>query len=86
MILRAIKAHAPVVKRVIVTSSCAAVFDHSAGKNGKRCTADDWNASTWEETVKDGKSAGYRASKRYTEKAGQFPRLDHHLNCALFGP
>ena len=69
-----------------MTSSCAAVLDYSVGKNGKRYTADDWNPSTWEETVKGGKSAGYRASKRYAEKAGQFPRLDHHLICALFGP
>ena len=71
-ILRAIKAHAPDVKRVVVTSSCAAVLDFAAGNNGRVYTADDWNPSTWEEAVAGDKGVGYRASKKYAERAGQY--------------
>ena len=71
-ILKAIKAHAPSVKRVVITSSCAAVLDFLAGNDGKLYTANDWNPSTWEEAVKGDKGVGYRASKKYAEKAGQF--------------
>ena len=70
-ILKSIKAHAPGVKRVVMTSSCAAVLDFAAGDNGKRYTADDWNPSTWDQAVKGDKGVGYRASKTYAERAGQ---------------
>ena len=74
-ILKAIKAHASSVRRVAVTSSCAAVLDFAAGHNGRRYTANDWNPSTWEEAVKGDKGVGYRASKKYAERAGQFEIL-----------
>lgn len=71
-ILRAVKRFAPGVKRVVVTSSCAAVLDFAAGDSGQRYTADDWNPSTWEQAVEGDKGTGYRASKKYAELAGQF--------------
>ena len=78
-ILKAIQAHAPSVKRVVVTSSCAAVLDFAAGHDGRRYTANDWNPSTWEEAVKGDKGVGYRASKKYAERAGQFKILSFNL-------
>ena len=69
-ILRAIKANAPSVKRVVLTSSIAAVLDFDAGNNGRRYTADDWNPATWEQGVEGNTGVGYRASKKYAEKAG----------------
>jgi nucleoside-diphosphate-sugar epimerase len=58
-ILKAIKASAPTVKRVVITSSFAAIvnvphkqlYDESV-----------WNPVTWEEAIKD-KALTYRASK-----------------------
>lgn len=63
--------HAGSVKRVVVASSCAAVLDFAAGDNDRRYTADDWNPSTREEAVTGDKGVGYRASKKYAERAGQ---------------
>ena len=84
--MRAVKEYAPGVKRVVLTSSCAAVLDFAAGNNGKRYTADDWNPITWEDAVTGDRNQGYLASKKYAERAGEFPRLDHRLICACFGP
>jgi nucleoside-diphosphate-sugar epimerase len=64
-ILKAIKASAPTVKRVVITSSFAAIvnvphkqlYDESV-----------WNPVTWEEAIKD-KALTYRASKTFAEKA-----------------
>ena len=71
-ILKAVKANAPEVKRVVLTSSMAAVVDFAAGDNGKRYTADDWHPSTWEQAVVGDKSVGYWASKKYAERAGKY--------------
>ncbi len=62
---------APTVKRVVLTSSFAAVFDASAGPSpGRVYTEKDWSPLTYE----DGKNAtitpvAYRASKVLAEKA-----------------
>ena len=74
-ILRAIKAHAPSVKRVVITSSIAAVLDFDAGNNGRRYTADDWNPATWEQGVEGNTGVGYRASKKYAEQAGKYSQI-----------
>ncbi|KAF2488550.1 NAD(P)-binding protein [Lophium mytilinum] len=61
----------PSVKRVVLTSSFAAVFDASAGPSpGRIYKDDDWSPLTYE----DGKTAtatpvAYRASKKLAEKA-----------------
>ena len=85
-ILRAIKAHAPSVRRVVLTSSIAAVLDFDAGDNGKRYTAEDWNPATWEQGVEGSTGVGYRVSKKYAEKAGTlFPITFSDLQSDLGG-
>ena len=69
-ILKSIKSHAPGVKRVVLTSSCAAVLDFDAGNNGKVYTEADWNPTTWEQAVEGNMGTGYRGSKKFAEKAG----------------
>ena len=58
------------IKRVVITSSFAAVVDTSKGLHpGKVYTEADWNPMTWEEAkVADG-GAAYCASKGFAEKA-----------------
>lgn len=65
-ILKAIKKSAPTVKRVVITSSFAAILN--AAKHEKVYSEANWNPITQEEAVKD-PSAGYRASKTFAEKA-----------------
>ena len=72
-ILKSIHSHAPSVKRVVMTSSMAAVVDFDAGNNGKIYTEKDWNPTTWEEAVEGNLGTGYRGSKKFAEKAGKFP-------------
>ena len=69
-ILKSIKSRAPGVKRVVLTSSCAAVLDFDAGNNGKIYTEADWNPTTWEQAVEGNMGTGYRGSKKVAEKAG----------------
>ncbi|KAJ5938589.1 hypothetical protein N7466_001723 [Penicillium verhagenii] len=64
-ILKAIKAHAPSVKRVVVTSSFAAIVN--AKQHPKIYSEKDWNPVTWEEAQDH--SQVYRASKTFAEKA-----------------
>lgn len=59
-ILRAIKAFAPSVKRVVVTSSFAAIINPEAHKEVYDETS--WNPVTWDEAVEQ-RSATYRGSK-----------------------
>jgi nucleoside-diphosphate-sugar epimerase len=70
-ILKGIKAYAPSVRRVVLTSSCAAVLDWKAGDDGKVYTEEDWNPTTWEEALNGDKGEAYRGSKKYAEKAGK---------------
>jgi nucleoside-diphosphate-sugar epimerase len=68
-ILKAIKAHAPGVKRVVITSSFASIVDGSKGtRPGYVYSEKDWNPVTPEEAVQN-PSNGYRASKTFAEKA-----------------
>lgn len=58
-ILKAIKAYAPTVKRVVITSSFAAIVN--PGKHPKVYNEEQWNEVTWEEAMDPSKV--YRASK-----------------------
>lgn len=64
-ILKAIKAHAPTVKRVVITSSFAAIV--SAKQHAPTYSEKNWNPVTWEEALDH--SQVYRASKTFAEKA-----------------
>lgn len=75
-ILKSIKAYAPSVNRVVLTSSCAAVLDFKAGDNGKDYTEKDWNPTTWEFAISGEKNQAYQASKKFAEKAGKQQSLD----------
>ncbi|KFY95349.1 hypothetical protein V500_02826 [Pseudogymnoascus sp. VKM F-4518 (FW-2643)] len=74
-ILKAVKALAPSVTRVIITGSCAAVVDHSseaakpATAESKKYTEDDWNPDSWETAMAGTLNVAYRASKTFAEKA-----------------
>lgn len=59
-ILKAIKASAPTVKRVVITSSFAAIVN--AAKHKELYDESVWNPVTWEEAINDRPST-YRASK-----------------------
>jgi nucleoside-diphosphate-sugar epimerase len=65
--LKAIKKSAPTVKRVVITSSFAAIIDSKAGP-GYQYSEKDWNPITEEEALQNA-SNGYRASKTFAEKA-----------------
>ncbi|KAG8707502.1 methylglyoxal reductase (NADPH-dependent) gre2 [Ceratobasidium sp. 423] len=68
-ILKAVKANAPTVKRVVVTSSFASIVDLSKGDRvGYVYSEKDWNPITYEESQKDPVS-GYYGSKKLAEKA-----------------
>ncbi|KAL2872450.1 SDR family oxidoreductase [Aspergillus lucknowensis] len=64
-ILKAIKAYAPSVKRVVVTSSFAAIINPKSHE--KVYSEKNWNPVTWEEGLDS--SQTYRASKTFAEKA-----------------
>lgn len=63
-ILKAIKAYAPSVKRVVITSSFAAITN--APNHLKLYDESVWNPVTWEDAVKDDKFTTYRGSKVQT--------------------
>lgn len=64
-ILKAITAHAPSVKRVVITSSFAAIVNGK--QHPKLYSEKDWNPVTWQEAMDH--SNVYRASKTFAEKA-----------------
>ncbi|CAI7634267.1 unnamed protein product [Penicillium glandicola] len=69
-ILQSIKQHGPDVKRVVLTSSVAAMVDPSVGfDRGHLYTENDWPKTTWDEAVKGSAFVGYAASKQFAEKA-----------------
>lgn len=70
-ILEAVHAHAPQVKRVVITSSFAAILDPMKGAwPGKTYTEKDWNPTTYEDAVTTESGAvAYCASKTFAEKA-----------------
>jgi nucleoside-diphosphate-sugar epimerase len=65
-ILRAIKKYAPSVKRVVITSSFAAVL-HLQG-DVQMYTSDEWNPITMEQALTNGQLA-YVGSKKFAERA-----------------
>jgi len=65
-ILKAIKKSAPTVKRVVITSSFAAILN--AGKHEKTYSEKNWNPITEKEAVENPANA-YRASKTFAERA-----------------
>ncbi len=69
-ILKAIKAHAPQVKRIVITSSFAAIVDLSKGtRPGYTYSEKDWNPVTYEEAKAGNGSTAYCGSKTFAEKA-----------------
>ncbi|KAG9244249.1 putative NADPH-dependent methylglyoxal reductase GRP2 [Calycina marina] len=68
-VLAAIKKNAPSVKKVVITSSFAAIVDGPKGNRpGYTYSEKDWNPITAEEATQN-PSDGYRASKTFAEKA-----------------
>jgi nucleoside-diphosphate-sugar epimerase len=68
-ILRSIKKSAPTVKRVVITSSFAALVNGPKGNWPEHVyTEEDWNPITREE-AEESPMMGYRASKTFAEKA-----------------
>ncbi|CAM0135427.1 hypothetical protein VKS41_005064 [Umbelopsis sp. WA50703] len=59
------------IKRVVITSSCAALFDLSKGiRPGYTYTEQDWNPATWDQASKsDNPRFVYCASKKIAEQA-----------------
>lgn len=68
-VLKAIKANAPTVKRVVITSSFAALVNPSKGTWPEHTYSEkDWSPLTHEEALQS-QAAGYRASKTFAERA-----------------
>ncbi|OCK82210.1 NAD(P)-binding protein [Lepidopterella palustris CBS 459.81] len=68
-ILKAIKKSAPTVKRVVITSSFAAIINLTKGTWPEHTYSEaDWNPITLEEAIVNPIN-GYRASKTFAEKA-----------------
>jgi nucleoside-diphosphate-sugar epimerase len=74
-ILKSVKAHAPTVKRVVITSSCAAIIDFSAPTvttPPKVYTEEDWNPTTWDGALTGTPNNAYQASKKFAELSGEW--------------
>ncbi|KAG9006950.1 methylglyoxal reductase (NADPH-dependent) gre2 [Tulasnella sp. 427] len=68
-ILKSIHAHAPSVKRVVITSSFASIMNNEKGNWPEHTyTEEDWNPITREQGLQD-PGAGYTASKKLAEEA-----------------
>jgi len=69
-VLKSVKAYAPAVKRVVITSSCAAVINFQAPvvtTPPKIYTEEDWNPTTWESALTGTQNNAYQASKKFAE-------------------
>lgn len=68
-LLKSVKAVAPNVRRVIATSSIAAVGDLLSPEKvgGKLLTEQDWNSVIWEEASSGSLVGAYLASKKFAE-------------------
>ncbi|PQE10010.1 hypothetical protein CJF31_00003904 [Rutstroemia sp. NJR-2017a BVV2] len=74
-ILKSIQKHAPSVKRVVLTSSCAAVVNFAGdyvSNPQKIYTEDDWNPTTQESALTGNHNNAYQASKKFAELAGKY--------------
>lgn len=75
-LLKSIKENAPSVRRVIYTSSCAAVINYDRLASGDTYNEQSWNPISWDEAVNGDQSKAYRASKKFAELAGESPHRD----------
>ncbi|KAL5341631.1 hypothetical protein BJX70DRAFT_358484 [Aspergillus crustosus] len=74
-ILNAIKAYAPNVKRVVITSSFAAIVNTASPP--KVYDETSWNPVTWDDAVND-RNLTYRGSKTFAERAAwEFVEKEH---------
>lgn len=74
------------MKRVVITSSCAAVVDFSAdpAKSPKKVyTEEDWNPTTLQAALDGTPGMAYQASKKFAETAGKSLFLSRDLNTYL---
>ena len=94
-ILNSVQKHAPQVKRVVLTSSFAAIVDLSKGaRPGYTYDEKDWNPVTYEEAKKADGGAAYCASKTFAERAAwdfvkdKKPNFDVATICPpmIYGP
>ncbi|KAK5626635.1 hypothetical protein RRF57_002350 [Xylaria bambusicola] len=91
-LLKSIKAHGATVKRVVITSSSAAVLNPD--NHAKVYDETHWAPTTFEDAIKHPAKHGYRASKVLAEKAAwafvtnEKPNFDVAvINCTyVFGP
>ncbi|KAK7737309.1 hypothetical protein SLS53_006612 [Cytospora paraplurivora] len=69
-VLESVHAHAPQVKRVVVTSSIAAILDPLKGlRPGYTYTEEDWNPVTYEQAAAGPGAIAYCGSKTFGERA-----------------
>lgn len=84
----------PCIKRLVFTSSFAAVFDPSRGSPGFTFISSDWNPQTYDDGKNTDFLTGYRASKKLAEEAlwdhfrDEKPHFDLVTICPpmVFGP
>lgn len=77
-VLESVKKNASGVRRVVVTSSCAAIVDFAGPYVSipqKIYTEGDWNPTTWESALHGTQNNAYQASKKFAELAGMLPSL-----------
>ncbi|KAK7548205.1 hypothetical protein IWX49DRAFT_205648 [Phyllosticta citricarpa] len=68
-VLKSVKKHAPTVKKIVITSSFAAIVNPSKGNWPEHTYSEaDWNPATLEDATKDTMNA-YRVSKTLAEKS-----------------
>jgi nucleoside-diphosphate-sugar epimerase len=84
-ILKAIEEHGTTVKRLVVTSSFAAILDLSTGNRpGYTYTEKDWNPATYEEALRSDNGAFvYCASKKLAEATAYEFVKSHQCNFSL---
>ena len=74
-LLGAVKKHAPEIRRIVITSSSAAVINYqpeaTSRASGRVYNEEDWNPVNWEEALAGGASLQYKASKKFMEIAGE---------------
>ncbi|ODV96579.1 hypothetical protein PACTADRAFT_1171 [Pachysolen tannophilus NRRL Y-2460] len=82
-ILNGIKNFAPQVIRVVITSSMAAVAEHSSFSDALFiCSEEIWSPITWDK-AKDNNITAYMASKKYAEKTAWDFLKDENPNFSL---
>ena len=94
-ILKAVQKYAPQVKRIVITSSFAAIVDPTQGaRPGYTYSEKDWNPVTYEQAKGGDGGTAYCASKKFAEKAAwdfvemEKPNFDVATICPpmIYGP